>query len=266
MFSFTIEYRKGKAHGNADALSRLCIDCEENENDSEEEFITINVIICEETLNEDQSEDNDLVWIFDLKKQALSENKHHMIVKEFANSDRRSLYAQWNRIIIVNNTIYRIWKNNNSNTLNTEVENYIKYCETFQRIKINHFNNTAPLQPIITDKPFEIITADITGPLPVTTNQNKYILIICDHFTKWTEIFAIQTTTAQIVAKSFEQYFCRHGIPDQLLTDQGTNFQSEIITEICDLFDIHKTRTAPYTKQTQLFKFSNLLNFILFYR
>ena len=67
-----IEYRKGKAHGNADALSRLCIDCEENENDSEEEFITINVIICEETLNEDQSEDNDLVWIFDLKKQALS--------------------------------------------------------------------------------------------------------------------------------------------------------------------------------------------------
>ena len=42
---------------------------------------------------------------------------------------------------------------------------------------------------------------------------------------------------------------CRHGVPDQILTDQGGNFEGELTCELCDLLDVYKTRTAPYHPQ-----------------
>ena len=105
----------------------------------------------------------------------------------------------------------------------------------------------APMQHANVGAPLERIAIDITGPLPESHKGNKYILVICDYFTKWTEAFPIPdqeaTTVADILVKDF---LCRFGCADTLHSDQGKNFESAVFQETCRLMGIDKTRTTPY--------------------
>ena len=106
-YDFEIRYKRGLTNGNADALSRLTIETDENET---EEEIVINFIIADvDMLNDNQKDDPDIKWMYDLKVQAFQENKHHIVVENFENKSRRSLYAQWNRLKLINGTLYRAW-------------------------------------------------------------------------------------------------------------------------------------------------------------
>ncbi len=74
--------------------------------------------------------------------------------------------------------------------------------------------------PILPTRPFEVVTSDIMGPIrPSSASGNRYILVVCDHFTKWVEIYAIKTMNALNVAKCLTEYCCRYGIFETLLTD-----------------------------------------------
>ena len=69
------------------------------------------------------------------------------------------------------------------------------------------------------------VALDLVGPLPETTEGNKWILVVGDYFTKWVEAYPLPDATAETVAgKMVEEYFCRFGIPTELHSDQGRNF------------------------------------------
>ena len=92
---------------------------------------------------------------------------------------------------------------------------------------------------------------DILGPLPVSEKGHKYILVISDYFTKWTEAYPMPNMEASTVASLFVHNFvCRFGAPDFLHTDQGRNFESTLMSEICKLLGVIKTRTTPYHPQS----------------
>jgi hypothetical protein len=57
------------------------------------------------------------------------------------------------------------------------------------------------MQIVHTGIPMERIAADIMGELPETENGNKYIVVVSDYFTKWTESFAMPNMEARTVAK-----------------------------------------------------------------
>ena len=98
----------------------------------------------------------------------------------------------------------------------------------------------------------ERIALDILGPLPESKNGNRYILVMCDLFTKWTEAYPLPDQEAQTVAKAFVDCFVsRFGTPLQLHSDQGTNFQSKLFHELCDLLHIKKTRTTKRMEQSR---------------
>lgn len=59
----------------------------------------------------------------------------------------------------------------------------------------------APMQIVPSGIPLERIAADILGELPVTENDNRYILVVSDYFTKWTEAFLMPNIEAKTVAK-----------------------------------------------------------------
>lgn len=108
----------------------------------------------------------------------------------------------------------------------------------------------APMQPTVTSRPYERVALDILGPLPETPDRNKYILVIGDYFSKWTEAFPLPNQEAQTVAKVLvEQWVCRLGAPRTIHTDQGRNFESNQFKEVCQMLNIHKTRTLPYHPQ-----------------
>ena len=130
-----------------------------------------------------------------------------------------------------------------------DVDLFIKSCEQCQQSSNAKYTKNAHLIPIITNKPLEIITSDIMGPIKTSKIGNKYILCIVDHFTKWVDIHAKPEGEALTVAKKLMLFIAKHGIPDAILTDQGRNYQSKLIAELWDMLDVHKLRTTPFHPQ-----------------
>ena len=93
----------------------------------------------------------------------------------------------------------------------------------------------------------EMIAIDFLGPLPQTEKGNKHLLVMADYYTKWVEAFALPNQKASTVARVLvDEVFCRLGTPAILHSDQGRNFESKILQEICQILEIKKVRTTPY--------------------
>ena len=96
----------------------------------------------------------------------------------------------------------------------------------------------------------QMVAMDILGPLPESDSGNSYLLVACDSFTRWVEVYAIPNQGALTVAKKLvDEMFCQFSPPEQLHSDQGRQFESDLIKHICDLLQIKKTRTTPYHPQ-----------------
>ncbi|KAK3083019.1 hypothetical protein FSP39_011806 [Pinctada imbricata] len=131
-----------------------------------------------------------------------------------------------------------------------EVEEYCKHCDACSSRKPSRSSNRAPMRQYNLGEPMERVTVDILGPLPSTTKGNKYILVLCDSFTKWTEAFAIPDQEASTITKVFvNEFICRFGTPLQLHSDQGRSFEAKLFQDMCKLFRIHKTRTTSQRPQ-----------------
>ena len=95
------------------------------------------------------------------------------------------------------------------------------------------------------------IATDILGELPMTENGNRYILVISDYFTKWTESFPMPNMEAATVARIIvEEVVARFGVPSSIHSDQGRQYESELFSEMCRVLHIKKTRTTPYHPQS----------------
>ena len=99
--------------------------------------------------------------------------------------------------------------------------------------------------------PMEHIAMDILGSLPTFDNGNKYILVVSDYFTRWVEAYSIADQENQTIADVLtKEFICRFGVPLLIHTDQGRNFESKLMAEVCELLDIKKTRTTAYHPQS----------------
>ena len=111
--------------------------------------------------------------------------------------------------------------------LSQDVRAFVRLCSLCTRRK-SLKNRRSPLQQYMVGAPLERIAMDILGPLPITERGNKYILVIGDYFTKWVEAYPIPDQTAETVAKKVvEEFICRFGVPRELHSDQGRNFESK---------------------------------------
>ena len=95
------------------------------------------------------------------------------------------------------------------------------------------------------------VATDILGPLPETQSGNSYVLVVADYyFTRWVKAFAIPNQEATIVARKLvNEVFFHFSPPEQLHLDQGRQFKSLLLAEVCRLLGIQKTRTTAYHPQ-----------------
>jgi hypothetical protein len=89
------------------------------------------------------------------------------------------------------------------------------------------------------------------GALPTTHNGNKYILTFQDDLSKFSEAIAIPNQEADTIAKAFiSRIILKHGPPVSLLTDQGTNFLSNLFKSVCKFLKIKKVQTCAFTPRS----------------
>lgn len=135
--------------------------------------------------------------------------------------------------------------------LQNDVRSYVAGCSTCMRRKGPQKTKQAPMQIVRSGYPMERLAIDILGELPETRQGNRYIVVIADYFTKWAECFPMKNMEAATVAKLLvEEVVCRFGIPAKLHSDQGRQFESHLFQEMCQLLNIHKTRTTAYHPQS----------------
>lgn len=90
----------------------------------------------------------------------------------------------------------------------------------------------------------DVLTVDVKPGL------SRDILIILDEFTRYADAITLRDSTARTVARHlFDRWILRYGIPQQLVSDRGANFMSELMTTLCRLLYIKKIATTAYRPQ-----------------
>ena len=102
--------------------------------------------------------------------------------------------------------------------------------------------------------PFQKLSLDFVGPLPTSfPGRYRFILTCKDLFSRWVEAFPTRDMTAATVVKCLaNEIFCRFGTPDQLHSDQGTQFTSDLLQSVAQTLGIQATTTPAYNPKSCL--------------
>ncbi len=131
--------------------------------------------------------------------------------------------------------------------IGTDVADWISNCDRCRRRKATI--DKAPLVNISTYYPLELVCMDYLSLEPSKGNIGN-VLIITDHYTKFAKAIPTKNQTAKITAEVLYNEFIVHfGIPTRLHSDQGANFESDVIAELCRILNIKKSHTTPYHPQ-----------------
>jgi transposase InsO family protein len=134
-------------------------------------------------------------------------------------------------------------------TLPNMDQDIIKTCES-----CHSCNSTGPRQPdtrgIISSTPptlpFERLSVDLIK-LHRSKLGNENAVVFIDSFTRWPEAIPVPDKKATTIIRVLKEYiFARHGIPNYLVSDQGSEFLNQLVAEVCMLYGVPKVLSAAY--------------------
>ena len=125
---------------------------------------------------------------------------------------------------------------------------YCKSCDVCQKTVNKGSVPKVPLEkmPLI-DKPFKRVAIDLVGPIgPPSEDGHRYILTLVDFATRYPEAVPLKKIDTETVAEALVDIFSRLGVPEEILSDLGTQFVSECMKEVTRLLSIKQLTTTPY--------------------
>lgn len=130
--------------------------------------------------------------------------------------------------------------------LDRDVRDYVRNCRRCIVAKTVEPEGRALLGSITSTRPMQLVCIDFWSAEDFR-NKSISVLVVTDHFTRMAQAFPCKDQTAKQVAKVlWDRYFCVFGFPEQIHSDQGTSFESELISELLRVSGIKKSHTTPY--------------------
>lgn len=134
----------------------------------------------------------------------------------------------------------------------TDVKTYIQDCEMCKTSK----SPTMALKPpmgrmVTTERPFQRLYIDLIGPLPRTKSGNIGILIVLDHYSKFTFLKPLKKFVSKhIIDYLRSEIFCCYGVPESIVSDNGSQFRSKEFEAFLKKNGIEHILTAVYSPQS----------------
>ncbi|KAL3687533.1 hypothetical protein R1sor_013842 [Riccia sorocarpa] len=274
-FNYKVITRSGKSHTNADYLSRLYT--EENEEIIEDKFPDEELFQLSSTKNskyadiyrylttleclEGMDAEARAVFIhkagpFELRqgilfklgpdeilRLCLEDFETRRVIESLHTEAAGGHYALKNTVKKIMDAGYW-WP-----TMFKDSYEYIKACDPCQRMGKPTATTQWPLCPIMPLAPFEKWGIDFVGPIQPATRvrRNKYILVATDYATKMVEAVASKKNDKKVVAEFlFTNIISRYGCPLELVSDRGKHFLNDLIEELTEYFQMKHRKTTPY--------------------
>lgn len=153
----------------------------------------------------------------------------------------------------INNTFIKIkerfwWKK-----MYADVASYCQKCDKCQRCNPQNTRFVAELHPIpVASTLFNRWGVDLIGPLQLTANNMRYIIVATEYLTKWPEISAIPDKCSATIAEFILSLIYRYGLMEIILHDQGSEFKG-INSVLCDRLGITRAVASAYHPQVSYY-------------
>ena len=129
-----------------------------------------------------------------------------------------------------------------------QAKEHLRKCHPCLAFKVRQ--PKAPLKNIVATHPLELVHLDYLCLEP-GKGQDENVLVVTDHFTRYIQVYVTRTQTAQMTVKTlWDKFIVHYGLPEKILTDQGQNFESQFLADLCELMGMQKIQTSQYNWQT----------------
>ena len=135
--------------------------------------------------------------------------------------------------------------------ITNDIDKFIHKCLRCQASK-GKKPAPAPLQNLpLCEAPNERVHIDLFGELKhASPGGNRFIMVMTDAFTKYTELAAIPDKKAETIAQTFfERWVCRYSVPKVIVTDNGREFANKVVDDLCARLNVEHRLTSPYHPQ-----------------
>lgn len=131
-------------------------------------------------------------------------------------------------------------------SMERNVRDHVRCCPRCVMGKTQEPEGRAPLESIRTTAPMQLVCIDF-WTAEDSKNRPVDVLVVTHHFTRLAHAFYCPDQTAKQVARRlWDHFFCYYGFPERLHSDQGANFESELIAALLQVSGVKKSRTTAY--------------------
>lgn len=273
-YCFTVSYKSGRTHRDADCLSRHPVDPPgSSAHDSDACVLAISDLI---HIGDEQRRDETIRAIIDNLRSSAHDPSLQAYLLQDGVLYRRNFRPDGPALLLVvpehlrrsvlhqlhdaptaghlglTRTYDRVRRRFFWPSLYRSVRRYVSSCDACQRRKKLTTAPAGPLQPLdVPSEPFYRVGMDLLGPFPFSTSGNKWIAVATDYATRFAITRALPTSCATDVADFLlHDVILHHGAPRQLLTDRGRYFLSKVIADLLRLSSTTHKLTTSYHPQT----------------
>jgi hypothetical protein len=132
-----------------------------------------------------------------------------------------------------------------------DVTNWISECAICQKIKYQRDPKWQEDMEhhLYSSKPLDSLSIDTLGPLAEDQNGNSYVVVIVDNFSKFIGLYPAKNTTSEEFVRALLQWVGVFGIPHEIRTDGGSQFNSKLAADFKSLLRYDHLVVVAYRPQ-----------------
>jgi transposase InsO family protein len=133
--------------------------------------------------------------------------------------------------------------------MRSHIKKFLRDCPMCQKMNPTVYAVSVQRFTTAAYEPFSRLSLDSIGPLPESKEGHKFILVVIDCFTRIIELYPCKSTEADEAAHYLVDFLSRYGIPDQILSDRGTQFMNSIFATLIQRMGTEHIQSLANSKQ-----------------